>query len=105
MSAMDAPSRTGVNARWAAPPLRRPFNYVLSATECKRFATVVAGAALAGYRLDRIEDDDGLELLVATRGAETMRFQSLGQAESWMDGLIAARAVGLQPGEEHASAL
>jgi hypothetical protein len=91
---LAAPVRSAlhVHGLQLARSARRPFARILSAADRKRMARIEAVAALAeGYRVDRIEGDDGLELLIATRGAETLRFANLAEAEHWLDSMIAQR--------------
>jgi hypothetical protein len=71
---------------------RRPFTLVMPTGEAKRFATVAAAAALAGYELVRFEDDDGCEAFLATRDASTLHFRSIAEADAWVDLQIALRA-------------
>jgi hypothetical protein len=71
---------------------RRPYTRVLPLSEARRFATAVFGAWLAGYTLDRIEDAEGCEVYVATRGAATLRFLGVAQVDAWIDQQTALRA-------------
>lgn len=68
------------------------YTAVMPLGRAKKFHTAAAAAALCGYTLVRTEDDDGSEAFIATRGAETLRFQNLSQVDNWGDSLIAMRA-------------
>lgn len=72
---------------------RRPFALVPTLQDEKLLSTLVAGAAWAGFALLSIEADDGTELLLATRGAETIRFENREQVGAWLNGLVACRAL------------
>lgn len=65
----------------------RPFTQVLPIRAAKALASRMAQAALAGFALQRIEGDAGVEEFVATSGAQTLRFQSAMSVDSWLDHL------------------
>jgi hypothetical protein len=66
---------------------RRPFARVQTLDDGKEFGRLAAGAALAEWALLRVEDDHGLELLVATRGAVTLTFENRSEVASWLNHL------------------
>jgi hypothetical protein len=66
---------------------RRPYVAVLDRDREKWATTLAAGAAIRGFALARLADDAGLELFVATRGAETIQLANLEQVSAWLDHL------------------
>jgi hypothetical protein len=73
---------------------RQPFAKVPTLQQEKEFATLASGAALAGFALSRIEDDAGMELLVATGGAITLSFQNRREVAAWLNGLLLSGRLG-----------
>ncbi|NVO06343.1 MAG: hypothetical protein HXX19_10635 [Rhodoferax sp.] len=55
--------------------------------ELKGFATLQARAAIQLVELHRIEGDNGRLLYVASKWAETRRFESLQAVADWLDEL------------------
>jgi hypothetical protein len=73
---------------------RRPYVRQPGRLHEKELNTLIARAALAGFTLVQIEDATGCEVLIATRGAETIRFQNRQQAGAWLNHLGACGALG-----------
>jgi hypothetical protein len=74
---------------------RRPYVRLPTVAEAKLLMMLTAGAARIGFVLLSMEGDDGTELLVATRGAETIRFENRQQVGAWLNHLHACGTVGL----------
>ena len=59
--------------------------------DIKRFATAQARAALRGYILHRLEDDNGVVVFIVTKEALTCELRDLDTVEHWLD-VIEGRA-------------
>lgn len=68
---------------------RRRYVRTPTVADEKMLATLTAGAAWMGFVLLSVEGDDGMEMLVATREAETIRFENRQQVGAWLNHLYA----------------
>jgi len=73
---------------------RRPYVRLPARADEKELCALTAGAALAGFALVSLEDDSGSEMLIATRGAETIRFENRQQLGAWLNHLHSRSALG-----------
>lgn len=62
----------------------------MSTPELKGFATLQARAAINLVELHRLEGDNGRPVYIATKWAETKRFESLQAVADWLEGLTTA---------------
>ncbi|WP_299795537.1 hypothetical protein [Ramlibacter sp.] len=72
---------------------RRPYVRHASRADAKELSALTAEAAFASFTLVQMEDDAGCEVLIATRGAETIRFENREQVGAWLNHLHARGAI------------
>jgi hypothetical protein len=80
---------------------RRPYVGQPGRVDEKELSALMAGSALAGFALVSMEDDSGSEVLIATRGAETIRFENRQQVGSWLNHLHTCGALGQPEARSH----
>lgn len=83
---------------------RRRYVRVPTVEDEKILGTLTAGAALGGFTLMRMEDDAGMEILVATCGPVTLSFENRAQVASWLNHLAATNALGRTEARKHGPA-